>query len=143
MEFSDVVFTCIFLFHKKALIFDAVGVCVAHFNAIPAHLLYSPLNPQYAGAHLLYTSDVMGYEEDRDSLGTQLLEFFETFVLEKDIPHAQGFIHNENIRFHINRYGKCKPGKHSTRIIFNRLTDKITDICKIQNRWNLSLHFFP
>ena len=75
----------------------------------------------------------MADKQDRLAFRLEFLELFIAFGLEKNIPDRKSLINDQNFRINIDGNRKSKTDKHTGRIGFYRLIDKIADIRKIQN----------
>ena len=89
-----------------------------------------------------HTSHIMGNKNNRLSCFFKLIKLPVTLGLEENITNTQGFIYNENIRFHIDCNCKSKTCKHTAGIGLTGLIDKISDFCKINNVIQFCSHLF-
>ena len=85
----------------------------------------------------------MAYKQNGLSHFLELFEFPVTFCLEKYISYGKSLINDQDLRIDIDSYRKSQTHEHTTGVCFYRLIDKITDICKIQNRLQLGIDLFP
>src|SRR5215471_1432903 len=57
----------------------------------------------------------------------ELLDSADAALLEENIAHGQGFIHDEGVRIHVYSNRKRQPHKHSARIRLDRTVDEFAD----------------
>ena len=50
---------------------------------------------------------------------------------EIDVADGQGFIHQQDLRVHVDRHGECQADHHAARIGLDRLIDEVADLGEI------------
>ena len=86
------------------------------------------------------TAQVVAYEQNGLTHFLELLEFSVTFCLEKYITYGKRLINDQDLRIDIDGHRKSQTHEHTTGVCFYRLMDKLSNICKIQDRLQLGIN---
>src|SRR5690606_18385738 len=105
-----------------------------HFTAIQQYGLIAELN---------YRLGAVVYKEDGSAVLLDTLNTGKAFALKRLISHGERFVHYQNIRLHTHGNGKCQSYLHATRIILDRLLQKLTDLRKGGDLVKTRLHLLP
>src|ERR1017187_7690779 len=89
------------------------------------------LQPQGAVADGIYIGDGVGNEQNRDAPRAQFVHLAHAALPEVDVAHRQGFVHQQDLRVHVDGYSKREPDDHTARIGLHRLVDELADFGKV------------
>ncbi len=100
------------------------------------------LQPHRPVAQRLDVARRMRYEHNRSSARFQLVHLAHAALPEIHIAHRQRLVHQQNLRFHVNRDGEGQPHRHAARVRLHRLIDEAADLGERFDPREALLHFF-
>ena len=91
------------------------------------------VEPQGAVADGFHVADRMGNEQNRDAARAQFMHLAHAALAEIDIAHRQSFVHQQDLRVHVDGDGKGQAHHHAAGVRLHRLVDKIADLREVRD----------
>ncbi len=80
-------------------------------------------------------------KEDRRAAAFQFFEPRKAFALEFLVAHRERFVDDKNVRVDHRLHRECELDHHAARIRFDRLIEKVADICERNDIVEARFHF--
>src|SRR5579862_6720827 len=108
-------------------------ICAHYLMRRPRISNRAVVHPDHTMAEPSNLINLMAHQYHGAPLQRHITHLSQAFLLERDVPHLQHFIHQQHLRLQVRRHRECQPHIHPARIMFDLRIQKLLDLRERQN----------
>src|SRR5581483_5653 len=103
---------------------------------------FAVVQPYCTVANRLHIADCVRNENNGHTSRTQLVNLSHTSLPKVDVTDRERFVHQQDLRVHVDRYGERQTHRHAARVSLDGLIDEFTDFSEFLDSPKYAVDFF-